>query len=315
MARTSDDHTPRSTARRRGLLPERTRLIARTRRITFAGLLVVVGLVLGLSWALARSFASGSTWWIDLIHVTAFATFALLAWLLAKRSTRLIEELFAQEDRLMLAVVHEVNRPLSRLVAATDDGLSGAVPAESALNQVSAQADALSELVSGLVEIARVATGAIPLPEEVVELGELAAGLERTDAAGSATLVVDARPVVVIGSPRLLRFAMANLVRNAAQHAYHGGPGTIAVRVDARGVTVTDDGPGIDEAQLAELRRRQSFLMLRQARVGMGVPLAAWVAETHGGTLGLANRPGGGFEARLELPVQPDDVTEEGGRL
>lgn len=214
----------------------------------------------------------------------------------------------------MLTAAHEANRPLSRLVAAVDDGLSGAVPVEAALKEVSAQADVLGELVDSLLTTARVATGAIPLPEEVVDLDELAAGLERTDAAGSATLVVDSRPAVVMGSSALLRLAMANLVRNAAQHAYQAGPGTIGVRVDAGGVTVTDDGPGIDEAELTELRGCQTFLMLRKARVGMGLPLAAWVAETHGGALDLANRPGGGFEARLELPVQPDAELETGDR-
>lgn len=286
-------------------MPVRTRLVVRTRRIAFAGLLVVVSLALGLSWAVARSIASSSTFWLDVVHAVAFAGLALLAWVLARRSTRVIEELFEQEDRLMLAVVHEGNRPLSRLVVAIDEGLSGAVTAESALKEVSVHTDALRELIDALLETARVATGAISLADEAVRLDEVARHLERHGEAQLATVVLDTRPVVVVGSPRLLLLAMTNLVRNAAQHAYHGGPGEIGLRVDARGVTITDDGPGLDVAKFADLRRHETWLGLRLVQVRLGLPLSGWVAEIHGGALGLANRAGGGFEARLELPTRP----------
>lgn len=111
--------------------------------------------------------------------------------------------------------------------------------------------------------------------------------------------------MTVTGNLRLLRLAVVNLVNNAAQHAYGGGPGVVVIRTDQRGVSVIDEGPGMDPGQIGEVLASPRAAMSRRL-AGLGLPFVNWVAEAHGGRLALVNRLEGGLEARLELPVSPE---------
>lgn len=235
------------------------------------------------------------------IHAVVFLAMAGLALVIARRSTRIVESLFQQEDQLMRAVVHEIRNPLSRALVAVDEGLAGVSDPKAALDEAATLVEDVDELIGDLLETARVMTGATTLPCDVVALDDVAADATRTSATDDCTVVLDLQPVTVVGSGRLLRRAVSNLVRNAARHAYHGGPGVIRVRVDARGVSVRDDGPGVPEARLAELHYDTS-LSVNQKGAGLGLNICGWVAEMHGGRLELANRSEGGFVAAIRLP-------------
>jgi signal transduction histidine kinase len=250
------------------------------------------------------------------IHAVVFLAMAGLALVIARRSTRIVESLFQQEDQLMRAVVHEIRNPLSRALVAVDEGLAGVSDPKAALDEAATLVEDVDELIGDLLETARVMTGATTLPRDVVALDDVAADATRTSATDDCTVVLDLQPVTVVGSGRLLRRAVSNLVRNAARHAYHGGPGVIRVRVDARGVSVRDDGPGVPEARLAELHYDTS-LNVNQKGAGLGLNICGWVAEMHGGRLELANRPEGGFVAAIRLPgatlVEGDGVADAVG--
>lgn len=258
---------------------------------------VLVGVITRDTGAAGRLAAT-----LAVVHLSAFVAVSLLAYVLARRSSRVVEDLFRQQDRLMQAVAHEIRSPLARLLAVVDEGLAGTIPATGALKEVSAHGDTLNELIDDLLHAARVMSGALPLPQEVVRLDEIVSRLHTTRDLGAASIVLDTTPATVVGSRRLLRLAIGNLVDNAARHAYHGGPGDIRVRVDADGVTVADDGPGVPEALLAKLN---ADIPLGRSPGGLGLVLSAWVTEAHGGNLRLANRPEGGFVVCVELPVQP----------
>ena len=68
---------------------------------------------------------------------------------------------------------------------------------------------------------------------------------------------------------------------------------------------MTDEGDGIPEADRARIFDR--FVQLdaarRSAGVGLGLPIARWIAEAHGGTLDVASAPGEGATFTLTLPV------------
>ena len=71
---------------------------------------------------------------------------------------------------------------------------------------------------------------------------------------------------------------------------------------------VDDDGPGL--AETANLF--VPFFTTKPQGSGIGLVLCRQIAEAHGGSLSLENRPGGGCRARLRLPVgqsQPQRVS------
>ena len=76
-------------------------------------------------------------------------------------------------------------------------------------------------------------------------------------------------------------------------------------------IDVTDDGPGIPEADLE--RVLEPFVRLEASRnretggSGLGLALARSAAQAHGGSLVLANRAGGGLLARILLPAGKAD--------
>lgn len=248
---------------------------------------------------------------LGVAQLVVFGVLAGVAYVVARRSTRVVETVFRQEDRLLLAVAHEVRSPLARLLVAIDEGLDGTVPAEVTLKVASADGEAMSELIDDLVEAARVISGAMALPGEVVRLDLLVQRVAEVSSRGGIQVEVASCPVEVVGSARLLRLAVSNLVRNAVRHGYAGGPGVVSVTVDGQGVTIEDRGPGIPADRLDELRR-DIPQGLRRARSGLGLALAGWVSEEHGGQLELEAREGGGLRARLAIPVDVDPAAGDG---
>ena len=120
---------------------------------------------------------------------------------------------------------------------------------------------------------------------------------------GTATpaAVADVKPVA-------LRRALANLIDNAVKYGIRARV-SLAADTDRISIAIDDDGPGIPEDQLA--RVQQPFVRLETSRsretggMGLGLAIAASVADAHGGALRLANRPEGGLRATLELPRRP----------
>lgn len=111
--------------------------------------------------------------------------------------------------------------------------------------------------------------------------------------------------VVAECKPLALRRALTNLIDNAVKY---GGKATVTMhaKVEQIEIAVDDEGPGIPEDQLG--RVVQPFVRLEESRnrstggIGLGLAIAASIAEAHGGTLTLSNRREGGLTATLALP-------------
>jgi signal transduction histidine kinase len=112
-------------------------------------------------------------------------------------------------------------------------------------------------------------------------------------------------PCPVEGDAHLLETALRNLLLNAAQAA--GASGTsepVAVGVEREPgnwiVTVADRGPGLPPGDSADLF--EPFHSGRRGGVGLGLAISRRIVLLHGGSIGLAARPGGGAIARVALP-------------
>ena len=113
------------------------------------------------------------------------------------------------------------------------------------------------------------------------------------------------RDAIVVGQAEALQRILGNLLGNALRHA---GSAEATLRVDTPQVLlcIDDHGPGIPEAQLEMVFR--PFYRVETSRSpqaggsGLGLYIARDLALRHGGSLVLANRPGGGLRATLSLP-------------
>jgi signal transduction histidine kinase len=143
-------------------------------------------------------------------------------------------------------------------------------------------------------------------PAVPMDIDALLLELQRQFAEVNASVAIEGRAVAVFqGKPLALKRCLGNLVNNALQYGEHA---TIAITDSAEQLTirVLDDGPGIPDAELE--RVFEPFYRLESSRnretggTGLGLSIARDVAQAHSGSLTLANRSGGGLEAKLVLP-------------
>ena len=112
------------------------------------------------------------------------------------------------------------------------------------------------------------------------------------------------------GDEALLRRLFVNLLDNAIKYTPAGGDVTLSAERQNGDylVTVSDTGPGIPpEAQPHIFDRFYRSDRDRRASAtsgaGLGLAIAAWVAQTHGGTVSLEESGSGGSRFAVRLPV------------
>ena len=211
------------------------------------------------------------------------------------------------------AVSHELRTPLARLMAllesaqlpgADQDDLIGRAKVEvERIGELIDDVLFLSELESGRAVVALGSIRALPVIDQVVSEAAdraAAAGVElRVECTASFDLPLRAR---------MLQVVVGNLVENAIRYAGPGATFTLAIeRVgDAVVLRGTDDGVGVEEAQLGRLFER--FFRADRARAsrgtGLGLAIVKHVVTQAGGTVEAAGGLGAGLEIRCAFPVR-----------
>jgi signal transduction histidine kinase len=115
----------------------------------------------------------------------------------------------------------------------------------------------------------------------------------------------DAHPeaLTVRFDAKLLGRAVRNLIENALRAS--SGGGRVVVRVDQQNgfarIAVQDSGPGVPPDLLSRIF--DPYFSTHDAGTGLGLPIARRIAEEHGGDMTAMNRPEGGLEVMVTLPV------------
>ena len=170
------------------------------------------------------------------------------------------------------------------------------------MGDVRAQLEELTTLVGDLVELAR--DEPMTRDPEPLDLSDVVTqAVDRVRMrAHNVTFDVDLEPWMVFGEPQLLERAVTNLLDNAAK--WSPSEGTVHVRLTDGDLTVSDEGPGIDPADLPHIFDR--FYRSSEARTlpgsGLGLSIVRRAAERHGGTVDVTSPPGGGTTFTLTVP-------------
>jgi heavy metal sensor kinase len=227
---------------------------------------------------------------------------------------RLRQALLTQRQ-FMADASHELRTPVSVIQTTADVTLAreGRDPSDyrDALSNVGVEARRLGRLVDDMLVLARADAGGYPLRREHVYLNELVADCRRTVdvlARGRdvAVGVFAAEDVPFCGDENLLRRMILNVLQNAVSYTRVGTAVTVDVSPNGRhaSIRVTDEGDGIPEKERERIFSR--FVQLDTARqtagVGLGLPIARWIAEAHGGTLQLEASGATGSTFLITLP-------------
>jgi two-component system OmpR family sensor kinase len=175
----------------------------------------------------------------------------------------------------------------------------------------------LGNLVSDLLDVARIDQGLFQLRQEAFDLGAMVretAGVLATPDHEVSVTVQEGKPIMVFGDAGRLRQCIENIVANAVQKSPAQAAVSVFVRLhDARPdgpraiVEVVDQGPGIPQEMLPRLFDR--FVAgqgggTSGAGLGLGLYLAKRIAQEHRGDLAAESPAGSGARFCLTLPAQ-----------
>ena len=212
---------------------------------------------------------------------------------------RLASALHGQRQ-FMADASHELRTPVSviRTTAQVTLGGSGRVENEyrESFEIVTEQSARLARMVDDMFLLSRAEANTVPLIREHLYLDDLVA-----ECARALRVLANDREVTVVtegdsevafcGDNMLLRQMVANLLENAIRHGRPAGTVAATVTHTPTDVTIriTDDGDGVPPHEQARIFRRFVRLSTGTAGAGLGLPIARWIAEAHGGSLVLAS--------------------------
>ncbi len=205
------------------------------------------------------------------------------------------------EERLTMmgAMAHDVGTPLARLAFRAEQ-----LP-DHARDAAGADILTIRRLLNDSLTLARGWSGA----REPVDLADLCQMLVWRETDLGHPVSLDCAPqAVVIGDSLSLERMLQNLVDNALRY---GGNAHVSLSLDGQDavIIVADDGPGFPHNMpltdlLKPYVRGDSSRNADSGGSGLGLAIAARVVELHRGRIALANRPDGGAQVIIRLPLQ-----------
>lgn len=251
-----------------------------------------------------------------------FGAFALLA-----ANRRLKHEVAAKtaelaaidsSRRLFFAKAsHEMRTPLTVMRGEAEVALADAdaEPASlrEALTHVVANAEFLEHRIAELLALARADDGQVHLEDQPIDLRALVDGARRAAQgyARSAEVAIAltrlAEPIAARGDFRWLQQAVLAIIDNAVKFSPLGATVRLALMRtdDLARIQISDQGVGVAEHALPHIFDAYYQADAGRARggTGLGLALARWVVERHGGSISAANVTGDGCTVTIDLPI------------
>ncbi|PID84796.1 MAG: hypothetical protein CSB13_11315 [Chloroflexi bacterium] len=234
---------------------------------------------------------------------------------LARALNQTLERLdrqFQTQQRLLADVSHELRTPLTAIRGNVDlmERMGEGDPLS--LESIRIEGDRMTRLVGDLTLLARADAGGLPLDKKQIELDNLLFEVYRQFSVIEKpveVLVTAVDQVCVMGDADRLKQLFINLIDNAIKYTPDGGKVMLSLAIVDRNAqfVVSDTGLGIPPEDLPHVFDR--FYRVDKARTraqggsGLGLSIAKWVAQAHGGDIYVESTVGKGTTFTVLLPA------------
>jgi two-component system sensor histidine kinase KdpD len=224
-------------------------------------------------------------------------------------------EAFRQADKLknalLASVSHDLRTPLTTIKALAHDIGDGGDERAAIIEE---EADRLNRFVADLLDLSRIAGGALNLAPELSAADDLVgAALQRVSGAAGTRQIdvtIDTSEAVLVGRfdfAHSLRI-LVNLIENALKYSPADTPIELSVRRagDVLEFDVADRGPGVPPPERDRIFApfyRRGDIPFDAGSAGLGLSIARHLAEAQGGSIEYRPRHAGGSHFVLRLPA------------
>ncbi len=178
------------------------------------------------------------------------------------------------------------------------------------VKEIGEGANRLNSLVQNLLDMTRLESGQLRIRRDWCDVADLVGTsirkVEDRLRQHTVTINVSESLPLIQADQGLLEQTLVNVLKNAVDHAR----GATEIRVDAYAdqsdcvIAVSDNGPGIPPGDLDKIF--QKFYRSQQTRgegTGLGLSIAQGIVTAHGGSITCSNRPDGGAQFIIRLPL------------
>src|SRR5687767_12573240 len=212
-----------------------------------------------------------------------------------------IESLVTSQQRLSRDVSHELRSPLARMNVALEIAKQKSNGATNPLlDRIEAESNRLNEMISRLLTLSRLETGAQDYARAEIDLKALVEHVVsdadfEANAVGKSVRITHADNCRIIGNDELVGSAVENVLRNAVRYTRDGTSVDVSLKSEDGSaiVSVRDHGGGVPENELKNLFR--PFYRVGEARdrgsggTGLGLAIAEQAVRVHNGRIQAKN--------------------------
>lgn len=207
---------------------------------------------------------------------------------------------------------HELRNPVGSIRAQAEVAVVHPDPdlAQETLQEISDEARRLSDLVEGLLALARAESGTQPAARPVELVAAVRLAVDRANMAGARPRVRFVTPtaaIVVMATPAEAATVLDNLITNALRYARALVRVSLLPSAGTVRLIVDDDGPGIPEEHRDHIFDRFHRAQPDRARstggAGLGLALVAEAVRRRGGWARASSSPEGGARIEVRWPL------------
>jgi PAS domain S-box-containing protein len=247
-----------------------------------------------------------------------------------KRVNIELEKAARIKDEFMAVMSHELRTPLNSILGLSESLLEqvyGTLTEQQrkSLRIIETSGEHLLELINDILDLSKVEAGKLelhPEPVEILQICEASLAFVKEQAA-KKSIVLEFQPQharhIIVADARYLKQILVNLLTNAVKFTPANGSVTLEVTAHAREgliqFSVSDTGIGITPENLSRLFQPfvqvDSRLNRQFDGTGLGLALVQRLTDLHGGSVEVASEVGRGSRFTINLPWQPDAISQQ----